>query len=72
MLFFNTIPILALSPIIILIFAFGSVLAMGLPARWSSGSVYAGGFVLPGERTLFGGVHAVPPGHFLRATHPPR
>jgi asparagine synthase (glutamine-hydrolysing) len=30
--------------------------------------VYAGGFVLPGERTLFDGVHAVPPGHFLRAT----
>ncbi len=26
------------------------------------------GFVLPGERTLFGDVHAVPPGHYLRAT----
>ena len=30
--------------------------------------MYAGGFVMPGERTLFDGVYAVPPGHFLRAT----
>jgi asparagine synthase (glutamine-hydrolysing) len=45
-----------------------ALIAMGVPARWSPEAVYAGGFVLPGERTLFDGVHAVPPGHFLRAT----
>ncbi len=45
-----------------------ALIAMGVPARWSPESVYAGGFVLPGERTLFEGVYAVPPGHFLRAT----
>ena len=45
-----------------------ALFAMGVPARWSEESVYAGGFVLPGERTLFNGVHAVPPGHYLRAT----
>lgn len=45
-----------------------ALFAMGVRAEWSSESVYAGGFVLPGERTLFRNVHAVPPGHFLRAT----
>ena len=45
-----------------------ALFAMGVPAQWSAESVYAGGFVLPGDRTLFQGVHAVPPGHFLRAT----
>ena len=45
-----------------------ALFAMGVPARWSEESLYAGGFVIPGERTLFAGVHAVPPGHFLRAT----
>jgi asparagine synthase (glutamine-hydrolysing) len=45
-----------------------ALFAMGVPASWSAESLYAGGFVLPGDRTLFGGVHAVPPGHFLRAT----
>ena len=45
-----------------------ALLAMGAPARWSAEAVHAGGFVLPGERTLFDGVYAVPPGHFLRAT----
>lgn len=45
-----------------------ALFAMGVPGRWSPESVYAGGYVLPGERTLFAGVHAVPPGHFLRAT----
>ncbi len=45
-----------------------ALFAMGVPARWSAEALYAGGFVLPGERTLFGGVYAVPPGHFLRAT----
>lgn len=42
--------------------------AMGVPAAWNPESVYAGGFILPAERTLFRGVQAVPPGHFLRAT----
>ena len=45
-----------------------ALFAMGVPARWSAEAVYAGGFILPGERTLFHGVYAVPPGHFLRAT----
>jgi len=45
-----------------------ALFAMGVPARWSAEAVYAGGFILPGERTLFRGVHAVPPGHYLRAT----
>jgi asparagine synthase (glutamine-hydrolysing) len=45
-----------------------ALMAMGVPARWSPETVYAGGFVIPGERTLFDGIYAVPPGHFLRAT----
>jgi asparagine synthase (glutamine-hydrolysing) len=45
-----------------------ALFAMGVPARWSAEAVYAGAFVLPGERTLFTGVYAVPPGHYLRAT----
>ena len=45
-----------------------ALFAMGVPRRWSAEAVHAGGFVLPGERTLFDGVYAVPPGHFLRAT----
>jgi len=45
-----------------------ALIAMGVPERWSSEAVYAGGFVVPGERTLFEGVDTVPPGHFLRAT----
>jgi asparagine synthase (glutamine-hydrolysing) len=45
-----------------------ALFAMGVPAAWSHESVYAGGFILPGERTLFRGVHTVPPGHYLRAT----
>lgn len=45
-----------------------ALFAMGVPAGWSHDAVYAGGFILPGERTLFRGVHAVPPGNYLRAT----
>jgi asparagine synthase (glutamine-hydrolysing) len=45
-----------------------ALFAMGVPARWSHDAVYAGGFIIPGERTLFRGVNAVPPGHYLRAT----
>src|SRR6185437_13846297 len=45
-----------------------ALFAMGVPARWSAEGLYAGGFVLPGDRTLFHGVHYVPPGHYLRAT----
>ena len=45
-----------------------ALFAMGVPARWSFDSAYAGGFMVPGERTLFHGVHTVPPGHYLRAT----
>lgn len=45
-----------------------ALFAMGVPARWNPEAVYAGGFIVPGERTLFSGVHAVPPGHYLRAS----
>lgn len=45
-----------------------ALFAMGVPAQWSEESIVAGGFIMPGERTLFRGVQAVPPGHFLRAT----
>jgi asparagine synthase (glutamine-hydrolysing) len=45
-----------------------ALFAMGVPAGWSAEAVYSGGFILPGERTLFRNVHAVPPGHYLRAT----
>jgi asparagine synthase (glutamine-hydrolysing) len=45
-----------------------ALFAMGVPAGWSAEAVYAGGFIVPGERTLFRNVHAVPPGHYLRAT----
>lgn len=45
-----------------------ALFAMGVPARWSMDMVYAGGFTIPAERTLFDGVSAVPPGHYLRAT----
>jgi asparagine synthase (glutamine-hydrolysing) len=45
-----------------------ALFAMGVRAAWSHESAYAGGFVVPGERTLFRDVHTVPPGHFLRAT----
>ena len=46
-----------------------ALFAMGVDAAWSHESVFAGGFVIPGERTLFRGVYTVPPGHFMRATH---
>lgn len=49
-----------------------ALFAMGVPAAWSHESVFAGGFILPAERTLYRGVHAVPPGHYLRATRESR
>jgi asparagine synthase (glutamine-hydrolysing) len=45
-----------------------ALFAMGVPAAWSAESVYAGGFIVPGERTLFKHVSNLPPGHFLRAS----
>jgi asparagine synthase (glutamine-hydrolysing) len=45
-----------------------ALFAMGVRAAWSAESAYAGGFIVPGERTLFKDVHALPPGHFMRAT----
>lgn len=45
-----------------------ALFAMGVEAAWSHESVFAGAFVIPAERTLFKGVHTVPPGHFMRAT----
>src|SRR5262245_47377481 len=45
-----------------------ALFAMGVPARWSSESVFAGGYVLPGERTLFNGVTSFTPGNSRRAT----
>jgi asparagine synthase (glutamine-hydrolysing) len=45
-----------------------ALFAMGVPAAWSAEAVFGGGYVMPGERTLYRGVRQVPPGHFLRAT----
>jgi asparagine synthase (glutamine-hydrolysing) len=45
-----------------------ALFAMGVPAAWSAEAVYAGGFMVPGECTLFKHVRNLPPGHFLRAT----
>lgn len=45
-----------------------ALFAMGVRRAWNAESVFGGGFVIPSERTLFSGVSAVPPGHFLRAT----
>ena len=45
-----------------------ALFAMGIPARWNAESIYSGGFIVPGERTLFHGVHALPPGYYLRAS----
>jgi len=45
-----------------------ALFAMGVPAAWSHESVFAGAFIIPGERTIFQGVYTVPPGHFMRAT----
>jgi len=45
-----------------------ALFAMGVRAAWSHEGVFAGGFVVPGERTLYEGVNNVPPGHFVRAT----
>lgn len=45
-----------------------ALFAMGVRAAWSPESVFAGGFVIPGERTLFHGVFTVPPGHLMCAT----
>ena len=45
-----------------------ALFAMVVRAEWSPEGVYAGGFVVPGERTIFKDVHNVPPGHFMRAT----
>jgi asparagine synthase (glutamine-hydrolysing) len=46
-----------------------ALFAAGVPARWDHENFYqhATGPVMP-ERTLFEGVHQVPPGHFLTAT----
>ncbi len=45
-----------------------ALFAMGVPARWSPESVYAGGFIVPGERTLFRG-RACRPARPLPACH---
>ena len=48
-----------------------ALFAAGVPARWDPAAFYQAhsfSFVLPGERTLFAGIHQVPPGHYLLAT----
>ena len=45
-----------------------ALFAMGVRAAWSHESVFAGAFIIPGERTIFRGVYTLPPGHFMRAT----
>ena len=48
-----------------------ALFAAGVPAQWDPAAFYQAhsfSFVLPGERTLFAGIHQVPPGHYLLAT----
>lgn len=47
-----------------------ALLAMGVPARWDRETVrnLSSGFVLRSGRTLFDGIFAVPPGHYLTVT----
>src|SRR5262249_12241118 len=48
-----------------------ALFAAGVPARWGRAAFYQAhsfSFVLPAERTLFAGIHQVPPGHYLLAT----
>jgi asparagine synthase (glutamine-hydrolysing) len=48
-----------------------ALFAAGDPGQWDPSAFYQAhtfSFVLPGERTLFAGIHQVPPGHYLLAT----
>src|SRR6516162_2124662 len=47
-----------------------ALLAAGVPARWDHASFYQTNhfLVIPQDRTLFEGIHQVPPGYFLVAT----
>jgi asparagine synthase (glutamine-hydrolysing) len=48
-----------------------ALFAAGIPGRWDRAAFYQAhsfSFVLPGDRTLFAGIHQVPPGHYLLAT----
>lgn len=46
-----------------------ALFAAGVPARWSAKAIYdAGGFGGAQNRTLFEGIHQVPPGHYIVAT----
>ncbi|MEE8311463.1 MAG: asparagine synthase (glutamine-hydrolyzing) [Candidatus Binatia bacterium] len=45
-----------------------ALLAMGVPARWDRESVFQEAFLFrPHERTMFAGIHTVPPGHYAIA-----
>jgi asparagine synthase (glutamine-hydrolysing) len=45
-----------------------ALLELGVPARWDREAVYLDGFAFrPHERTLFEGIHSVPPGHYAVA-----
>ena len=47
-----------------------ALLAMGIPARWDQESVLQEAYHFrPHERTLFDGIHTVPPGHYAIAQH---
>src|SRR5262249_14091825 len=47
-----------------------ALLAAGVPARWDHATFFPANhfLVTPPDRTLFHGIHQVPPGHFLLAT----
>ena len=47
-----------------------ALLAAGVPVRWDHASFFQANhfLVTPQDRTLFDGIHQVPPGHFLLAT----
>ncbi len=45
-----------------------ALLALGVPARWDHEAAYQEAFFFrPHERTLFAGIHTVPPGHYMIA-----
>jgi asparagine synthase (glutamine-hydrolysing) len=45
-----------------------ALFAAGVPARWDPEALYLGVIVRHPDRTLFQGVHALPPGHYLMAS----
>jgi asparagine synthase (glutamine-hydrolysing) len=47
-----------------------ALLELGVPARWDREAAFQEAFLFrPHERTLFAGIHTVPPGHYVIAQH---